>query len=98
MCEEGIDYMITCTYRSQEEQDRLYAQGRTAPGVVVTWAKHSRHTDREAFDIAILKNGKISWRTEDYKRPAEIGEEVGLSAGGHWKTNRDWPHFELRRT
>ena len=36
---EGIDILVTCTYRSDEEQARLYAQGRTKPGLKVTNAK-----------------------------------------------------------
>ncbi|RJP59027.1 MAG: M15 family peptidase [Deltaproteobacteria bacterium] len=54
MAEAGVPFMLTCTYRSQEEQNNLYAQGRTKPGQVVTWTKRSRHIDRKAFDIAIL--------------------------------------------
>jgi peptidoglycan L-alanyl-D-glutamate endopeptidase CwlK len=92
----GIDFIVTCTYRSQAEQDALYAQGRTTQGVVVTWAKHSRHTDREAFDIAIIKDGKVSWKTTDYEEAGRIGMEVGLEWGGTWKT-KDAPHFELKR-
>ena len=57
---KGINYIVTCTFRSQLEQDQLYEQGRSKPGQIVTWTRKSRHTDREAFDIAILKNGKIT--------------------------------------
>jgi len=28
----GIDLLVTCTYRSNEEQTALYAIGRTKPG------------------------------------------------------------------
>ena len=30
----GIPFILTCTKRTQEEQNALYAQGRTAPGRV----------------------------------------------------------------
>ena len=36
---EGIDILVTCTYRDLEAQDALYAQGRTKPGTKVTNAK-----------------------------------------------------------
>lgn len=36
---EGIDVLIYCTYRSYEEQDKLYAQGRTRAGRIVTYVK-----------------------------------------------------------
>ena len=100
MDKEGIDFIVTCTHRSQEEQDRLYARGRTAPGFIVTWAKESKHTKREAFDIAVLTDGKLNWGNKAYERPGEIGESVGLKWGGRFKkrdgTPRpDRPHFEL---
>ena len=96
MKEAGEDFIVTCTFRDQEMQDRLYSQGRTTPGAVVTWAKHSKHTDREAFDIAILKNGKITWVTKDYQKAVEIGLSVGLDAGGAWKTKKDYPHMQYK--
>lgn len=61
----------------------------------VTWAKKSRHTDREAFDIAMLDSkGKITWLAIAYKAAGRIGKSVGLVWGGDWKTP-DYPHFEL---
>lgn len=44
---------ITETYRSQERQKYLYAQGRTRPGQIVTWALDSNHKSRLAWDIAV---------------------------------------------
>ncbi|HYF28577.1 MAG TPA: M15 family metallopeptidase [Baekduia sp.] len=73
MLKNGITVMLTCTYRSPEEQARLYAQGRTAPGKVVTNAKpgKSRHNAEtpqgdpaaEAFDVVPLRFGKPVWGT-----------------------------------
>lgn len=60
------------TVRTNAEQDHLYAQGRTRPGVIVTNAKggDSEHNYALAFDIVILydkdKNGTFetaSWNT-----------------------------------
>ena len=109
MDEAGIPFMVTCTMRTQAEQDALYEQGRTKPGPVVTWTRHSRHTPRigdngksRAFDIAILKDGKPCWdakvsvdgdRVPDYQEAGEIGERVGLRWGGRWKP-ADLCHFE----
>lgn len=101
----GIEFMITSTYRSQVEQDALYSIGRTKPGRKVTWTRHSRHTDREALDIAILKGGEIMWDAKvdvdmdsvpDYLEAGKIGEACGLVWGGRWKSP-DFPHFELPR-
>lgn len=102
MAEEGIPFMFTCTFRSQEEQDALFAQGRTKPGPKVTWVRHSKHQDRLAFDIAILKDGKPTWDVKvdvsnddlpDYEQAGQIGESLGLRWGGRFKA-RDLPHFE----
>ena len=94
MGEADIDYILTCTRRTQAEQDALYAQGRTKPGNIVTWTRKSKHIDGTAFDIAILKNGKITWNPGDYTKAGEIGRAVGLVWGGDFKTSKDRPHFE----
>jgi|WetSurMetagenome_2_1015567.scaffolds.fasta_scaffold1080712_2 peptidoglycan LD-endopeptidase CwlK len=92
----GIDYIVTCTYRPQKEQNELYAQGRKTPGPIVTWTRNSKHTKRIAFDIAILRNGKITWEPEDYKEAGLLGESVGLRWGGRF-LKIDRPHFELQK-
>ncbi|HHX13925.1 MAG TPA: M15 family metallopeptidase [Clostridiales bacterium] len=93
--EEGLPVKITETYRSQERQNKLYEQGRTQPGAVVTWTKNSRHTDRRAFDIC--KQGSDPYGDEEFfRRCAEIGREVGLSPGYYWKEHPDKPHYELK--
>ena len=94
MEQAGIDFIVTCTYRSQEEQDRLWAQGRTVPGKRATWTRSSRHTARTAFDIAIVKNGKVTWDVRDYFKPGEIAKGIGLTWGGSWK-KPDYVHFQL---
>lgn len=92
---EGIQFIVTCTYRPQAEQDELYARGRTKQGPIVTWTRHSKHTERKAFDIAIIEDGKAVWEAEKYNRPGQIGMELGLEWGGSWK-KPDRPHFQLR--
>ena len=65
-CKEAdIDLIITSTYRDAESQNVLYAQGRTAPGHIVTNARggQSFHQYRCALDIVPLCNGKAVWDT-----------------------------------
>ena len=104
MAENGVPFMFTCTYRSQEEQDALFDQGRSKPGKVVTWTRASKHTSGRAFDIAILKQGKPIWDIKadvnqddipDYQQAGEIGESVGLVWGGRFKPP-DYCHFQLK--
>lgn len=69
----GITVLLTCTYRSNDEQAKLYAQGRSAPGRIVTYAKpgKSKHNATNgrggpgalAFDVVPLRHGKCVWGT-----------------------------------
>ena len=103
MAERGVPFMLTRTLCTPKEQADLYAQGRTKPGNIVTWTLKSRHLLGEAFDIAILKDGKPVWDTKvdvnkdgifDYLEAGQIGEEIGLVWGGRW-AKPDYPHFQL---
>jgi len=95
MKEFGIDYILTCTTRTQADQDSLWDQGRIKPGPIVTWTRKSKHIEGKAFDIAIIKDGKISWKPKDYLLAGEIGRGLGLGWGGAWAKSKDYPHFEL---
>ena len=73
----GIDVLITSTYRDNEAQDEIYAQGRTKPGRIVTYAKggSSFHNYRLAFDFVPVVNGKANWNdARTFKRCHEIGD------------------------
>lgn len=61
----GIDVIITSTYRDNEAQAALYAQGRTAPGKKITNARpgQSWHNWKLAFDFVPLRYGKPVWGT-----------------------------------
>lgn len=95
---EGIDLLVTSTYRDAECQDALYAQGRTKPGRKVTNARggQSWHQYRVAFDVVPLFAGKAVWNDQRlWKRIGELGESVGLEWAGRWKTFRESPHFQF---
>ena len=93
---EGIELRVTSAYRDCEEQNRLYAKGRTAPGKIVTNAKcgKSSHNYKKAVDVVEFKNGKPLWSNPNWNRIGEIGESVGLEWGGRWKSIVDKPHFQ----
>jgi len=101
----GIDLLVTCTWRSDEEQAALYAQGRTKPGRIVTNAQpgQSKHNGKQgearALDVVPLVNGKPVWGTDGedgvlWERVGVIGESCGLQWAGRWKRMREFPHFE----
>ena len=77
-----IDYLLTCTKRTVQEQEALYAQGRTTPGPIVTWTLKSKHLTGEAFDFVIMVNGKPDWsmaHKDLWDKSVEIGKPLGLS-------------------
>ncbi len=95
----GVEVILTCTYRDDEEQNRLYAQGRTTPGRIVTNAKagqsaHNHKTAQgkpaaDAYDVLVLLHGKPVW-VDDQTTPEnemELWEVVGAhgtAAGLKW--------------
>ena len=96
--EKGLPVYVTETYRPQERQNELYAQGRTRPGKVVTWTKNSRHKSRRAWDICKLTGGKADYSdTAFFKACGNVAKELDITWGGSWKTP-DMPHFEISET
>lgn len=95
----GIQVLITQTYRSIAQQDALYAQGRTKPGKIVTNAKggQSMHNFKVAFDIVILTKGKPDWdtRNKQWTQAGKIGQSLGLEWGGSWPSFPDLPHYQF---
>lgn len=92
----GATYVQTAGLRTFAEQDKLYAQGRTTPGNVVTKAQggQSIHNFGAAADFAAKVAGKISWKESDYTVLKEEAEKLGLESGGSWKF-KDLPHVQL---
>ncbi|WP_112179511.1 MULTISPECIES: M15 family metallopeptidase [Paraliobacillus] len=105
--EKGITIVITAGFRSQDEQDNLYAQGRTDDGSIVTNAEggQSYHNYGLAIDFALeLTNGDIIWDLEydgnengqsDWSEVVAIAKELGFSWGGDWANFQDNPHLQM---
>ena len=90
----GIDMLVTCTLRSNEDQAVLYAQGRTTPGDVVTNAKpgQSAHNYGLALDIVPVVHGKPDWSGSSpvWTEIANIAQARGLQ----WLGAPDSPFHE----
>lgn len=98
LCKKNnIDLLVTSTYRDNESQQALYAQGRTTAGKVVTNAKagDSWHNWRCAVDVVPLVNGKPNWDGSDpvWAKIGELGNQAGLEWAGNWKTFKELAHF-----
>lgn len=94
----GVDILITSTYRDNESQRALYAQGRTTSGPRVTNANagQSYHNYRLAFDFVPIVNGKADWtNTVTFRRCGEIAEGIGLEWAGRWKSFPELAHCQL---
>lgn len=89
----GIDWEVCCTRRDREYQNKLYEQGRTTPGKIVTYTRDSRHLDGEAWDFFILDHGKAVWDSPLYEKIAKVASDIGLMAGYFWK-HSDPGHIE----
>lgn len=106
--EAGLPYTVSQGLRTLDEQKVLYAQGRTAPGKIVTWTMNSRHLTGHAVDLAIIIGGKYIEDREMYEhlsdhilRAADM-LDVPVVWGGtfldeHGKSRPDRPHYELDR-
>lgn len=96
LAQEGIEAKIISGTRTYEEQDKLYAQGRTAPGSIVTNARagFSWHNHGVAFDIGIFDGAKYLPESPLYERAGTIGKSLGFEWGGDWDFE-DKPHFQL---
>jgi peptidoglycan L-alanyl-D-glutamate endopeptidase CwlK len=96
--DKGITIKVISGLRTYEEQDDLYAQGRTKPGKIVTNARggYSNHNFGIAFDVGVFEGSNYIEESPAYKAVGVIGVELGLAWGGKWKSIQDEPHFELR--
>lgn len=95
----GRRVAITSGRRTFEEQAALYAQGRTTPGPIVTYAPPgtSLHELGRALDVAPLDHlARPHWPSDLalWRAFGEAGEASGLRWGGRW-SKPDLPHFEL---
>lgn len=105
---EGIEVIVTCTYRDGEAQNALYALGRTVltsgghkvRKVTNAKAGQSAHNFRLALDVVPVRAGKPVWGTTGadlllWMRVGNIGEECGLEWAGRWTRFREFPHFQF---
>lgn len=95
---QGITVRLISGTRTCEEQNALYAQGRTQPGHIVTNCRcgQSNHNFGIAFDIGIFDGTTYVPESARYKAVGALGRTLGLTWGGNWKSIDDEPHFELR--
>lgn len=101
LLQSGAKLIVTCAYRSPQEQYKLFQQGRSTPGPIVTQldgvTRRSRHNadPAEAVDVAVLVSGKVSWDVSRYQSLGMLARRYGLEWGGDWPRFKDYPHLQL---
>lgn len=113
-----IDFGITHGLRTPDEQFELFKKGRELKNgkwsvidksKIVTFVdghkRKSKHNTGEAFDIAVWRNGKITWEPKYYHFLAglflmvakDMGIDItlGMFFNGFGKDG-DFPHIELK--
>lgn len=102
----GLIAKVGEVLRSTTEQQAKYAQGRTAPGRIVTNADgihnlsdhqaQARHgeTCSHAVDVNIFADNGTRYIDDErwYHALLGLGISVGLLSGGDWG-KPDWPHL-----
>ena len=104
---KNVRLRFAYTLRNDQEQNELYAIGRTKAGKIVTNAKggQSVHNYGLAFDIVLLvdkdNNGifeTASWDLDkNFYLVVNYFKSKGWEWGGDWKSFKDYPHFQLKK-
>lgn len=99
----GRIIILTCTYRSPEEQRRLFNQSRN--GNNGPWRTNSDGFNKKsdhnyyparAIDTAILDGGKAVWDESYFYSYHALAKKHGLLWGGDWiNAPHDYPHLYL---
>lgn len=96
-----FDMEVTQGYRTFAQQDALYNQGRTEPGIVVTDAPggYSAHNFGYACDIVPedIEPGQPDWNIDHAAWRAILDKATGfgLAEGARWIDKHDNPHMYL---
>jgi len=103
--DDNLAIRIVQGLRTIDEQNALYAQGRTKPGKKVTNAPggYSYHNYGLAIDFCFLwlEDGKYVYKEDkswlvgpNHKKVQKIFKDAGWEWGGDWKSIKDYPHFQ----
>lgn len=96
----GIILRIVQGYRTFEQQQTIYDQGRKTPGKIVTWSPPgtSYHNYGFATDVCPFKaNGvDLDWGF-DFSKLVPFAAKYGITWGGNFPAGKkDYDHFEKK--
>ena len=99
-CEQvlSITLRISEGYRTFAEQFNRYAQGRTLPGKIISYAPagYSFHEYGLAIDLVrVMPDKSIDW-AYNMQQLQSIADKYGITCGSRWTGKKvDPPHFEI---
>jgi peptidoglycan L-alanyl-D-glutamate endopeptidase CwlK len=95
--ESPLDFSVTEGLRTKERQKVLFDAGKSQ-------TMNSRHITGNAVDIAVIREGEVTWDAKYYipviehiKKIAK-SMDIAIVSGGDWITFKDYPHIELHRS
>jgi peptidoglycan L-alanyl-D-glutamate endopeptidase CwlK len=95
--ESPLDFSISEGVRTVERQKALFDAGKSQ-------TMNSRHITGKAVDIAVIRDGEVTWDFKYYQLVADhikkIAKDMKIDIvwGGDWQSFKDGPHFELHRS
>lgn len=95
-----VDFIVVCGYRDEKDQNKAYAEGKSE--LKWPYGKHNKRPSK-AVDLCPFIEGKCAWLNirAFYMLAGVIfaiakSKNIELVWGGHWKSLKDYPHFELK--
>jgi len=94
--ESPLDFSITEGLRTKERQKELFDAGKSQ-------TMNSRHITGKAVDIAVIKDGTVTWDFQYYRIVTDHIKSVAkkldipIVCGIDWTSFVDGPHIELHR-
>jgi len=91
-----LDFSITEGLRTRERQKVLFDAGKSQ-------TMNSRHLTGKAVDIAVIKDGEVTWDLRYYRivtdHIKQVAKELDIPivCGIDWTSFVDGPHIELHR-
>ena len=91
----GIDFLVTCFYRSPEEQRQKFDEGKSQCD---GYTKKSRHQLWLAIDVVLIDDdSQCVWaHVPEYDTMGQMWEAMGGEWGGRWESLGDIYHFQYR--
>jgi peptidoglycan L-alanyl-D-glutamate endopeptidase CwlK len=95
--ESPLDFSITEGLRTKERQQELFSAGKSQ-------TMNSRHLTGKAVDIAVIKDGTVTWELKYYRIVTDhikkVAKELDIPivCGIDWTSFVDGPHIELHRS